>query len=87
MRKANIALVTVNREDSLTQLVKAHAIKTKPAVIHSYVRLDKFKSQNLFDIKNYRQFFEGDYSWNRSNCHIQRSIWHAKSSLETEFYS
>ena len=44
MRKANIALVTVNREDSLTQLVKAHAIKTKPAVIHSYVRLDMFKS-------------------------------------------
>ena len=45
IRKANIALVTVNREDSLTQLVKAHAIKTKPAVIHSYVRLHKFKSR------------------------------------------
>ena len=55
MKKANIALVTVNREDSLTQLVKAHTIKTKPAVIHSYVRLNKFKSQNLLDTKNYKQ--------------------------------
>lgn len=45
IRNANIALVTVNREDSLTQLVNAHAIKTKPAVIHSYVKLSKFRSQ------------------------------------------
>ena len=51
MRKAKIALVTVNREDLLTQLVKAHAIKTKPAVTHSYVRLNKFQSLNLFDSK------------------------------------
>ena len=49
MRKEKIALVTVNRDDSLTQFVKAHAMKTNPAVTHSYVKLNKFKSQNLSD--------------------------------------
>ena len=62
MRNEKIALVTVNREDSLTQLVKAHAMKTKPAVTHSYVRLNKFKSQNLYVIKSVLTAFEGYYS-------------------------
>ena len=56
---ANIALVTVNREDSLTQLVNAHAIKTKPAVTHSYVKLSKFKSQILLDTKKNRLIILG----------------------------
>ena len=46
IKKENIALVIVKREDSLTQLTKAHAIKTKPAVIHSYDRLNKFKTSS-----------------------------------------
>ena len=59
IRNANIALVTVNREDSLTQLVNAHAIKTKPAVTHSYVKLSKFKSQILLDTKKNRLIILG----------------------------
>ena len=43
IRNAKITLVTVNRDDSLTQLVNAHAIKTNPAAIHSYDKLIRFK--------------------------------------------
>ena len=36
-------LTTVSRDDSLTQLVKEHAIKTNPATMHSYDKLIMFK--------------------------------------------
>ena len=36
-------LTTVSRADSLTQLVKEHAIKTNPATMHSYDKLIMFK--------------------------------------------
>ena len=42
IRNAKNELTTVSREDSLTQLVKEHAIKTKPATMHSYDKLIMF---------------------------------------------
>ena len=43
IRNAKNELTTVSRADSLTQLVKEHAIKTNPATMHSYDKLIMFK--------------------------------------------